>query len=147
MSNKKIKLIIGLLAGLYLMIQCLLVGGFFVLRNHRRTEYVHSGDLTSAEGVKLLDDETKFFKIDKTDPNKIVINWNETGVHLPSGKYRVKQCGEKNPQVMGKLKSGHEYRVVIDSGNCASACVVTDTVVLENPVSYTHLTLPTTPYV
>ena len=38
----------------------------------------------------------------------------------------------KKSAVMGKLKSGHEYRVVIDSGNCASACVVTDTVVLEN---------------
>lgn len=132
MSNKKIKLTIGLLAGLFLVIQCLLVGGFFVLRNHRRTEYVHSGDLSSTEGVKILDDENIFFKIDKADPNNIVINWSETGVHLLSGKCRVKQCGEKNPQVMGRLKSGHEYRIVIDSGNCASACMVTDTVVLEN---------------
>ena len=104
MSNKKIKLIIGLLAGLYLVIQCLLVGGFFVLRNCWRTEYVRSGDLSAVDGIRILDDENKFFKIDKTDPNKIVINWNETGVHLPSGKYRVKQCGEKNPQSWANLK-------------------------------------------
>jgi hypothetical protein len=82
--------------------------------------------------VKLLDPNRGGFEIQRPDSNsgKTAVNWKGTVINYKSDKCRVKHLGTSNLKIMGTLKNGREYPVVIDSGN-PRAMEITDTIVLE----------------
>ena len=102
----------------------------FALRFTDRTVFVYTCNLESTPGVRVLDANNPFFKITRAEPNRVEVDWGNTGIHL-KGHCRVKMReGTTNTQVLGTLREGKTYPVVIDSGFCQYLSV-SDTIVLD----------------
>jgi hypothetical protein len=117
---------------LWCVIACNLVviGVCTLLRHTSRTVYVHSPQLASSPGIRLLDPNVTLFEIVRSEPNRIVVQWLETEVHVPN-VCRVRLCGDERVQVMGRVNDTREYPVTLDTGY-DGYLLVTDTVVRES---------------
>jgi len=95
-----------------------------------RLELIQSDNLESVPGVRVLDANNPFFKVIRSEPNRVRIE-SETKVILKNKTCRIAQLGTGQVQVMGQLNSDKEYPTTIDTGN-PMWLIVSDTVVADS---------------
>jgi len=111
----------------------------FVLRYTSRTVFVHSYDLESMPGVRMLDPNAGMFEIIRREPNRVNVKWLETNIHVKDDARVKMRENSKNVKVLGELSNGKSYPVVIDTG--FSGCMaVTDTIVNDAGLSIYPMT-------
>lgn len=93
--------------------------------------FVQSNDLASELGVRVLEPNNPSFKVTRSEPNRVHIEWAKTKVTLKNKTCRIAQLGTGFVQVMGQLNGDKEYPTVIDTGN-PMWLVVSDTVVADS---------------
>jgi len=102
----------------------------FYLKYTNRTVFVHTCNLESTPGVRLLDPNAGIFEIISREPNQANVKWIETSIHM-KGRARVPmRDNSRNVQVLGELNNGKNYPVVLDTGY-PRYIGVTDTVVTD----------------
>ena len=93
--------------------------------------FVQSNDLASELGVRVLEPNNPSFKVIRSEPNRVHIEWAEMKVTLKNQTCRIAQLGTGRVQVMGQVNGDKEYPTVIDTGN-PMWLVISDTVVADS---------------
>ncbi|HUV65651.1 MAG TPA: hypothetical protein VMW24_17275 [Sedimentisphaerales bacterium] len=102
----------------------------FALRYTNRTVFVHTVDLESMPGIRVLDANNATFQILRMKPNRVEIKWKESSINLKESKCRVKKLDYQSVHVMAGFNN-KQYRMAIDSGYYGEV-LVNDVFVIEN---------------
>ena len=101
-----------------------------VLKYSDRTVFVHTVNLESMPGVRVLDANNPTFQILRTEPNHVEIKWKESSINLKESKCRVKKLDYLSVHLMAEFNN-KQYRMNLDSGYYGGM-LVNDVFVIEN---------------
>jgi len=100
------------------------------IRSRVRVVFVKGSNLESEPGVRVLDADNQFFKVESLKPDHIDIKWDKARINLEEPRCRVKKLDSDLVHVTARLND-NQYPLLIDSGNKVGL-VVNDMIIIDN---------------